>query len=312
MSSDKIVHGEAALKALSFSIQVSNRTRCNACCKPCISRVTPNCGEQPDGQVRVCNLNRLNIGLRFTQQIGATHAILTGKADPLQEDPENLRNIISLAHKYLPFVDMHTNGWLLGRTQDLKELVEAGLTNITFSIASFNQQVNTEFMGLKKLPLEAITAAVAQQLFVRCSLLLSDETINDFDGVMDYIRIAGNLGVNAIVIREIWRPSKMLGQHQDVYDWSRKYYIDLSGIIERFEQEAKNIGNDYGLSKRDPLPWGTPVYVVDGIFDDPDHGVNITFARCDEATTGRIIKSVVHKPNGHGFRNWDTNGDILY
>ena len=68
----------------------------------------------------------------------------------------------------------------------------------------------------------------------------------------------------------------------------------------------------YGLKQKTPLPWGTPVFVVGGTFNDTQHGVNVTFARCDEATVGSVLKSIVHKPNGHGYRNWDHNGDILY
>jgi hypothetical protein len=65
------------------------------------------------------------------------------------------------------------------------------------------------------------------------------------------------------------------------------------------------------LSERDPLPWGQRVYAVSG-FKNRDYGVNLTFAKCDEATKGSLIKSIVHRPDGHGYRNWDSNGDILY
>lgn len=310
--SKKIATGEGMLQALSFSIQLSDRTRCNARCKFCISRTTPNCGPEDPNGVKLCDFNRLKVGLGFAKHIGATHAILTGKADPLQEKPEYIKEVIATSREYLPLVDMHTNGLLLNRRISLAELAEAGLTNITFSVASFDDYYNKSLMGIDEVPRQAIREAVKLGLFVRCSLVLNTVGVKDFAGIMEYIKAAGNLGVHAVVIREIWRPTKMLGQHQDVYDWNMNHYIDLEEPMARFQEMSKVKDNKYGLSERDPLPWGTPVFTMDGVFDDPDHGVNITFARCDEATTGNVIKSITHRPDGHGCRNWDSKGDILY
>lgn len=273
--------------------------------------MTPNCGLDENGEVNGCGLDRLKVGLDFANHLHATHAILTGKADPTQEDSHYLGQLIMSSRSYLPLVDLHTNGFLLEKDISLVDLRNYGLTNITFSIASFDEKANQSLMGFKELPIEAIKKAVGLQLHTRCSLVLNKSGVNDFSGIMEYIKAAGDLGVNAVVIREVWLPKISVHGAHEVYDWNRNNFIDLKAAMLRFKEVAAS-DNEFGLSERDPLPWGTPVFAVDGIFADRDHGVNVTFARCDEATSGRIIKSVIHKPNGHGYRNWDSNADILY
>jgi len=338
--------GEARLSALSCSIQVSSRQRCNGRCKFCISRTTANIVEDkkiPESllfddepnmkpEIKLCDSNRLKVGLNYARTLGASHAILTGKADPSQEDPNYLFNLVKLCREYLPLVDFHTNGLLLqvGRPQhDLTELLAmAGLTMITFSIASFDPDVNFRLMGVKQEPRVLIAHANELGLMVRCSLVANKSGVKDFAGVMEYIHQAGDLGAHAVVIREVWLPDQLLGDDKEVYDWNLANQVDIGKIQSDFESmvaDKRNAfgsnafdsvavekRNAYGLRIRDPLPWGTPVFTVDGVFNDKNHGVNVTFARCDEATTGRIIKSIVHKPDGHGYRNWDSNGDILY
>lgn len=53
------------------------------------------------------------------------------------------------------------------------------------------------------------------------------------------------------------------------------------------------------------------MFAVEGAWPDPSFGVNVTFANCGE-NVAPVLKSIVHKPDGHGYRNWDSNGDVLY
>ena len=116
-----------------------------------------------------------------------------------------------------------------------------------------------------------------------------------------------------VVVREVWVPEVYGAFNQKVYEWNKENQIPIGPIEDEFVRTAKDLGNPYHLKQRDPLPWGTPVFVVDNGFDiGKQYGVNVTFARCDDATSGPVIKSIVHKPDGHGYRNWDHDGDILY
>jgi len=190
---------------------------------------------------------------------------------------------------------------------------------VTFSIASFNKDKNEELMGLEQNAEELISQALSLGLLIRCSLVVNKSGESDFKSVMNYIYQAANLGVHMVVIREIWIPDNMVSDINKVFNWNKFNQVPISPLQDKFIAVAQSRPQDYGsrfsdfgLRLRDPLPWGTPVFTIDGQFTDPNHGINITFARCDEASTGRIFKSIVHKPDGHGYRNWDSNGDILY
>lgn len=299
------------LKAQSISIQVSDRTKCNAGCLFCISRTTPG-NNNGNSVCRECDFKKLSTGLRVAERMGATHAILTGKSDPTQEGINYLADVTKIAAKHIPIVDMHTNGLVLQKVPgNLYYLKDAGLNMITFSIASFDSQINKKLMGVVQDSENLIREANKHSLLVRCSLVVNKSGVKNVEEIMKYIQVAGNAGAHMVVIREVWVPEVFKGHNHEVYEWNKQNKIDLTEIEYQFNLISQR-PNGYRLCARDPLPWGTSVYAVGGIFDDPDHGVNITFAKCDQATSGPVIKSIVHKPNGHGYRNWDHHGDILY
>jgi len=309
----QIAHGQGQMRAQSISIMTSTRTRCNAGCRFCISRTTPN-DNVSNAEIQECHLNRLEIGLNYAKYLGATHAILTGKADPTQENFTYLKDVIMLAREYLPLVDMHTNGVLIHKDPEayLKDLIDAGLTMLTFSIASFDEKINQQLMRIRLHAKDLIKQAAELELLVRCSVVMNKQGVHDVDSLMEYIKQAGNLGAHMVVVREVWVPDNHEKKDESVFGWNQQNRVDIGPIQEQFIKISGQSTNNLGLRQRDPLPWGTPVFVVENVFDNSNHGVNVTFARCDEATKGTVIKSIVHKPDGHGYRNWDSNGDILY
>ncbi|MDO8669524.1 MAG: radical SAM protein [Candidatus Buchananbacteria bacterium] len=314
MTPDQISSGESRPWALSCSIQVSTRTKCNGYCKFCIAATTPGASSY-ETALKFCSEDRLRVGLNYARNLGASHAILTSKAEPTQEDSFYLCWLVKMSRQYLPLVDMHTNGFLLTRGSKsdlLSRLTEAGLTMVTFSIASFDKDKNKNLMGLEQNTEELIAKALELGLLVRCSLVVNKSGEASGDDVLNYIYQAANLGVHMVVIREVWIPDTFMDTSNKVLIWNRENQIPISPLQDKFMAISKRTSHSYGLRLRDPLPWGTPVFTIDGYFDDPSHGINITFARCDEASVGRIFKSIVHTPDGHGYRNWDSKGDILY
>lgn len=311
-----ISHGSGQMRAQSISVQVSTRTRCNAGCRFCISRTTPGVADQQSSKdIKLCDFGRLEVGLHYARQLGASHAVLTSRADPTQEDEAYLCALVSTCHAYLPLVDMHTNGYFLlpGKPKSdlLRQLAQCGLTMVTFSIASFEAGMNRDLMLIKEGPGEMIQHARDLGLLVRCSLVVNKSGIKDFEEVRQYVRSAGDLGAHMVVVREVWLPEVYGNFNSDVYSWNQANWIDIKPIQDTFERLAEDRGNGF-LRQLAPLPWGTPVFGIDGIFADRDHGVNVTFARCEEATAGSVLKSIVHRPDGHGYRNWDSRSDILY
>ena len=311
-----IAHGSGQMRAQSISIQLSDRTRCTAGCRFCISRTTPGTSGAETRKVKTCDMNRLRVGLNYAKQLGATHTVLTGRADPTQEDETYLLEVVRTAREYLPLVDMHTNGFLLldgkSKADLLEKLRDAGLTMITLSIAHHENEKNRELMIQKQSAASLIKRARDLGLLVRVSLVINRQGIVDVDGLMEYIRELGNLGAQMVVVREVWRPEVYGEWNKEVYQWNNDNWIDIGPLQEEFHRIALEKNNAYGLREGNPLPWGTPVFLVNNTFSDPTHGVNVTFARCEEANGGTVMKSIVHMPDGHGYRNWDHRGDILY
>lgn len=309
-----ISHGNGQMRAQSLSVQISSRERCTAGCLFCISRTTPGAGETSQGEIKLCHVNRFRVGLNFARQLGASHTVFTSKADPTQENPRYLCEMVGIAREYLPLADLHTNGFNIHPGMPaynlLPDLVNAGLTMITFSIASFDPAVNQKLMIIKKSAADLIEQAANLELMVRCSLVINKAGVKDFDGIIEYAIEAGKRGAHAVVVREIWVPEVYGDFNRNVYEWNLANRIDIGPLQDEFISAAE--ARKHGIQRLKNLPWGTPVFGIAGCFPDKSHGVNVTFARCEEATEGAVMKSIVHKPNGHSYRNWDHNGDILY
>lgn len=294
------------MRAQSLSIQVSSREICNGRCKYCISRLTPGITNE-EKRVKLCSTDRLEVGLNYAKALGATHAILTGKADPTQENPAYIYKMIKTCREYLPLVDFHTNGLILQKGKprmSLVKLKEAGLTQITYSIASFDLTTNQKLMGVPQNTKTLIKLALKHRLMIRCSLVICKPGVENFKELLEYIRVAKELGAHAVVVREIWIPDVYEIRNKKVFEWNKENQVLIEPIekefLRRFPIGGKNPKGRYIYN----LPWGTPVFDIEGI--------NVTFTRCEESSFGGCLKCIVHKPDGHGYRDWDHEGSILY
>ena len=293
------------LSAQSISPMVSTREKCNAGCKFCISRTTPGCSGDSTKYGRL-DIRHLRKGLQYAQRLGATHAILTGKSEPTLEDKDYLCELVKVAREYVPLVDLHTNGTIiqkLARGDLLKALEAAGLTMVTYSIADWNPSRNEAIMGVEQYTPELIDHAVCLGLLVRCSLVVCKDGVNSAGAVRAYVHAMQGYGAHAVIVREIWRPSPQ--KYGAVWEYNQENWVDLAEIETGWRELAVKLG---GVQEREPLPWGQRVYT----YTRDERSTNVTFARCDDAVRGTFLKSIVHKPDGHGYRAWDSNGDILY
>lgn len=311
MTNERISHGNGQLLAQSLSIQVSNRVKCNAGCKFCISRITPS---TPQWEENYLDFGRLDIGFRYAQHLRASHIILTGKAEPSQENLAYLGTILERGRHYIPLADIHTNGVIFtaqemsSQFKPLEHLRKCGLTMMTLSLAHDDTDKNAELMGIGVDTKPLISIAAKYGLCVRCSVVLAKSGIATFSDLMRYVKVVGALGAHMVVIRELWCPQDYAKKNAEVFEWNKENFVSALDMQKEFCGQTGWYG---GLYEREPLPWGTKVFTLDGEWEDPEHAVNITFARCEE-NSAPVLKSIVHKPNGHGYRNWDSNGEILY
>ncbi len=292
------------MKVQSISVQVSDRTRCNAGCKFCISRTTP-ADRKDTVSESILDFNRLEVGLEFAKRGGAYTAILTGKADPLQESPTYIGELIRTCKQYLPTVDMHTNGFVFHEKPNfLSNFQNHGLTMITFSIAHHKSARNSQLMRLRSDydPWEQVRLAQKLGLMVRCSVVLCKAGVNDLASLLDYIETAKIAGAHQVVVRELWLPDRIESSDHDVFDWNRHNKVLLETLYNEVLQKAEQSNSLIKFVRY--LPWGTAVFEI--------NGMNVTFARCEESYNGGTLKSLVHRIDGHGYMDWDHTGSILY
>ena len=223
-------------------------------------------------------------------------------------------------------VDLHTNGTNLFNNYEISQLAEGGLTKITFSIAHLDSDVNKKLMGVMQDTEMMIKTANTYGLLTRVSLVLTKSGISTFEEVVRFIREVGEMGAHMVVVRELWIPNLVNPANKEILKWCEENFISVESIEKKFFNttheyhmgSVSELGqfitkeNSLGLIVGEPLPWGPPVYGMEGKFRDQNHGVNITFARCDQNSKGPVLKSIVHRPNGHGYVNWDSNCFILY
>lgn len=317
------------LRALSLSVMVSDRKRCNAGCRFCISRTTPG-DASGTCEVKHCPDDRLAIALGYAQSLGATHGILTGKADPTQENPEYLLGLVARIRERLPLCDMHTNGYLLlpgkRRADLLRELKKAGLTMVTLSIASTDDATNRRLMGVPT-PTELIPIARELGLMVRCSLVVNRDGVSDVDRVLDYVRTVGELGAQAVVVREVWRPEVRTPVNEAVYEWNHANAVPIQPIeneISRLAGEPRGLWDTFRwlvhgapenpnrIHRLYTLPWGRPVFAFgEGTFSDPNHAVQVVVSTSHDNFRGETFQTVVLRPDGHVYGGWESKATIL-
>ncbi len=299
----------------SVSLIPSTRRRCNGQCKSCIARMTPGAMEDKPNYVP---MHRVKDILDYGKQAGAMTAIITSKSEPTLDHEQNAGHFMELlqtCRERLPQVDLQTNAFLLERKKDrLEWLVDNGLNMLTISLASFIPEINRAFMGIKYNPEKVIAKANKLGIIVRCSLLLTKETVDTVEKIVDYIKSARDAGVDMVVVRELWQPDDPEDSNDSVVaQWVRTNAVPMQTVETNFDSMAKANGKIDGLPIRlvRLLPWGAQVYDVGG--------VNTTFARCDEKYQNGTYKSIQlvprTYPNGSiGWRiqgSWGSAGDVL-
>jgi len=302
----------------SVSIVPSTRRGCNAGCRSCIAHMTPGTTETKPSY---CPLHRVRDLLDYGKQGGAMTAIFTSKSEPTldyKDNRESFLEMMAMARDALPQVDMHTNGILLAENTDfLKDMYDYGLNMLTLSLANFKDPKNRAFMriGSKAYnPYKIIEQANRLGILMRCSVLLTKQTVSNLSDLLFYIRAAKEAGVDMIVVRELWNAPETLSD--PVSQWCAENFVDSQPIYEAIRAAVKSSENGqklYGMRFEEVriLPWGTQVFSIDG--------VNVTFANCDEKCPTGTIKSVQLVPKTYpgeviGWRmrgSWGNDGDTL-
>lgn len=299
------------MKIQSISI-VPEDVGCNNRCKFCIARMTPR--SKADNFDRGEYLRKLEGALKYAASGNAQTAIITSKGETLLSGEDHILEIIKLSRKYLGQIDLHTNGTILNYKM-LESFHENGLTNITLSVPSLNEQ---ELKDITESSIDyggIIGMAKRIGLVVRLSCVVNKRGVRDLDTMLEYIGKAKRAGAHQIVFRELWIPKRSEIRNAEVRGWSEVNFVPL----ENFRSLIANIESEGNANFMFSLPWGEKVYDIEDM--------NIACATCtvnyynsscgsalcskENTNTANTIKSVVFLPDGHLYSSWEFKGSII-
>jgi len=278
------------MRALCLSV-VPQTVGCNAKCRCCLSRTNFNV----DGRKKL-NLGVVRRACRFAKDLGAQSAIITGKGEPTMMDRVHLVEVTKVLGEFFSQIDFHTNGLLLPYLGPdyIRTLYGAGLTNLTLSIAHYDDKKNAEVMGILKPYIEKTfdwLKTYGDGIHVRLSCLLARGYIDSPEEMKKYCDFAADHGVSAVVFRGLW--VKDGKTEQDV--WSRDHRVDMATLFKEFVRT-------YGLPSIMSLPWGD-------VYEYRD--MSLTATECDYREKD-FVKSLNLLPDNHLYYEWGSKASKLW
>lgn len=217
-------------------LTINCTTRCNARCSFCYNAIT----FMRDEQYVEADSEELQRAITFARDAHIKVATLTG-GEPTLVPEKLIKLAIKLNKSGFPIIRMHTNGFLLNSEVDFegkkeklwKHLVDAGVNNISLSLADYRTERNSAIMRMdNKAAIEKyIGNLVADNVQIRLSCYMCEEGISTYDDVVNYI----NYGLSNNIKNYIFRistkdnlsgtiPVEKLANRLEKEGWEIKYH----------------------------------------------------------------------------------------
>ena len=292
------------MRIQSISI-VPENVGCNAKCKYCISAMTttPRSGTYFGRNVPTFPYHKLENALLYAKAGGCQTAILTSKGETLLSNWAHLGYILQDCKRagQIGQKDLHTNGVLIldNKEKFIQFLVEKGLTNITLTVASLDKYVNKELMGIDLNYKNLFKFLKNSGIHIRLSCVLNKKGVMNKETLDEYILSAIDLGIDAIVFRELWVPQET--KKTNIVKWSKENFVPIETIREtllvmKVFKDARPIVK---------LPWGEIVYEVYG-------RIQVSTATCTINNYLDGFKSIIFLPDGHLYTGWDSLASKIF
>ncbi|MFA5312352.1 MAG: radical SAM protein [Methanomassiliicoccales archaeon] len=293
------------MKVQTMSIVVGTEA-CNARCPFCIAGMTP-CRENLPSNFGLINWRNFDIACRCAYQAGVMTVLLTGKGEPTLY-PELITTYLQelSAKKYFPFIELQTNGILLGKDKYdtyLAEWYKLGLTTICISTVHYlcyeNSKIYQPYLDKASDILDLVSLINKLHKFgfsVRLSCMLVSgyiDSANEFELLMDFCR---RNKVEQLTVRPIVAPNE--SESSTIASWTRQHSLTNEQIL-----DIHKYIDSRGHAVLE-LPHGATVYDVEG--------QNVCWANC--ITTNKSIeemRQIIFFPDGRISYDWKYNGAIL-
>lgn len=291
-----------SVQSLSIVVPAKN---CINKCKFCVSRMV-NDNKEYENALRTDNIyynlyeKDFKDRLRFTKSKGCDTIILTGNAEP-QQNREFLRNFGSINNSLdNPFskIELQTTGVLLDGDYLYWLRNHVGVSTISLSISSFNEENNNSYIGKKESVKKLTLPHLAHEINVRrFNLRLSINLTEDFNAIepQKIFDRAKEIGANQITFRVLYRSNT----GGEIDKWIENHRAE-DYVIDNINQYIADNGRE--LEK---LDFGYMKYSVNGMSTVVDDDCMSTQAKKD-------IKYFILRPNCKLYTKWNDKGSLIY
>lgn len=286
---------------------------CNASCPYCVSKMSVQVnGTFPADPRKMPHYahyhNNLENATDLADLGGISTVIITGKGEPLLY-PQWIS--MFLEHLDYPFIEIQTNGLLLGEKKGgleagdqeiwgyMDKWYDTGATHVAISVAHFlperNKEIYTPNSDYIDLP-EVIEQLHEIGYTVRLNCIMLRGWIDDWEDVRDFIFWANDNHVDQLSFRNVAYPDK--SADEEVVQWACQHIVenaDINVIYEFIRNYGKRLLR---------LPHGAEIYDV--------NGQNVCITDClttDEAPDQ--LRQIILMPDGRLTYSWQYEGAVL-
>lgn len=268
---------------------VPKANKCNARCRFCVTSGIQGLPGYEERREEKIDPKRLKKAIIFSKGIGAADSNITGGTEPTLYDPSGLGKITSFLSDNFGRVNMYTNGSKLLEVMENSKtlfsyLSDLGLTNTVISRAHYDDEKNSEVMGLPRYNLKKIAdEAGRHNVSLKLSCLLTKSYVGSPQEVLNYIDAAGSCGIDKIIFRELLS----VNDNSPHGRWVRDNYVPVSVVSGKLEE--------CGFKSYEGL-WGQIIWDCDGV------GVTIwpDGTRKDTVNKGDLI----YMPDNKLYSHW--------
>lgn len=285
-----------------FSVVVGTEA-CIASCPFCVSCEKPN---KENLKTQEINVRNLKIAANLATRSNVDTVMLTSRGEPLLFPDEITTYLTELQPFKFPFIELQTNGILLYKQKEkyipyLKKWYELGLTTITISTVSENEELNrknylpneSQYIDLPEL----IKMLHEIGFSLRLTCVCCKNTMDTPNKVLSYILYAKKHKVEQVTLR----PVNDEYRRESTQKWIKDNKLDSIQIskLKSFLDEA-----------------GTKLLEIDRIGTIYDvEGQNVCFSvplnKYTRDTDPENGRQLIFFPDGHIRYEWEMSGGIL-
>ena len=277
---------------------------CNARCNFCYNGITftPDSGGFVD--LNNTNLEKL---LQFCKDAEIKIVSFSGGEPTLF--PNELLKLVERVSKIVPNIRrLHTNGINLGKVVNYKgknkklyeHLKDAGITDISISVAHTNPSINAKIMNYSGLSYELVKNIIDAGIDVRFSCYLDNDGSKDLEEFDKYLQNGISLGVKRYIFRLSSGIPRCYELDNNFSENNRNVTIDVLKYVKFLEKKGFKV--KYFQKKSD-----SHLYMMEkgDIKVDVDRSL-------EEIDPDKKIRRIIYMPNNCTYTSWIDSTSFLF